>query len=92
MVMNNTQRINANERCLGQLNDLEERVRDLTSAKEKFNLARLVDEVKELEGAIKPVVKRVSALEHKKEGITSSSSSPCRDRCIDALKALVNEL
>ena len=32
------------------------------------------------------------ALEHARGGITSSSSSPCGDKRVDALKASVNEL
>ena len=40
-MMNNTQRINMIEKCLGELNAFEERVKDFVSVKEGFDLAAL---------------------------------------------------
>ena len=51
-MVSNTQRINVLERRRGELNDLEERVNDLTDAREGFDLVGLLAKFKELERAI----------------------------------------
>ena len=91
-MVNKTKQIDTIERCLGELNALEERVNDLTGARERFDLVGLLDKLKELESTIQPLIQRASALEHAIGGITSSSSSPREDESINALEASVNEL
>ena len=54
--MSNTQRIDAIERRLGILDALEEKVNDLTGAREGFDLVALLDKYKELKSAIQPLV------------------------------------
>ena len=55
-MMSNTQRIDAIERRLEELDVLEEKVKDLTGAREGFDLTGLLDKFKELESAIQPIV------------------------------------
>ena len=55
-IVSNTQRIEVIERCLGELDALEERVKHLTSAREKFDLVGLLDRVNELESTIQLLV------------------------------------
>ena len=52
----NTQRIDLIERHLGELDALKERVKDLTSAREGFDLAGVLDKFKVLESTIQPLV------------------------------------
>ena len=54
--MSNTQRINAIEKRLGELNAFEERVNDLIDVKEGFDLVGLLAKFKELQNAIHPLV------------------------------------
>ena len=91
-MVNNTQRIDVIERHLRELDALEERVNDLTGAREGFDLVGLLDKFKELENVIQPIAQQVSVLHHARRGITSSSSSSRGDECIDALETLVNKL
>ena len=51
-----TQRIDMIERHLGEVDALEERVKDLTGARERFNFVRLLDKFKELENVIQLLV------------------------------------
>ena len=53
---NNTQRIDTIERRLRELDALEERVTDLASAREVFDLVGLLDKFKELESSIQPLI------------------------------------
>ena len=55
-MVNNTQRIDMIERRLGELDALEERVIDLASAREVFDLVGLLDKFKELESSIQPLI------------------------------------
>ena len=55
-IVSNTQRIEAIERCLRALDALEERVKHLTSAREKFDLVGLLNRVNELESTIQLLI------------------------------------
>ena len=55
-MVSNTQRIDAIERHLGELNALEEMVNDLANAREGFNLVGLLAKFKELKRAIQPLI------------------------------------
>ena len=55
-MVRNTQRIDAIKRYLGELDSLKERFNDLTSAREGFDLARLLNKFKQLESAIQLLV------------------------------------
>ena len=61
-MVSNTKRIDTIERHLGKLDALEKKVKDLIGAREGFDLPGPVDKFKELESAIQPLVKEVSAL------------------------------
>ena len=75
-IESNTQQIDVVKRHLGELDALEERVRDLTGSREGFNLVGLLNKIKGLEGAIQPLIQQVNALKNASMGIISSSSSP----------------
>ena len=88
----NTQGINEIEKRLGELNAFEERIKGFVSEKEGINLVAVQQKVQGLEGAIEPLVQRMSAFEQVRGGITSSSSLPRADGHVEELEALVNDL
>ena len=55
-MVSNTQRIDAIERRLGELDALEERVNNLAGAREGFDLVGLLAKFNELESVIQPLV------------------------------------
>ncbi|PON36933.1 hypothetical protein PanWU01x14_324280 [Parasponia andersonii] len=88
---NNTQTIIAMEKCLGELDGIEFKVKNLTSARDGFDAARLQQKIEALERDVEHILNRINNLEQRGSS-PSPSSPPLGDECVENLEISVNNL
>ncbi|PON55573.1 hypothetical protein PanWU01x14_187530, partial [Parasponia andersonii] len=88
---NNTQRIIVIEKRLGELDGIEFKVKDFTSARDGFDIAGLQQKIEALERDVEYMLNRINNLEQK-GGSPSPSGPSLGDECVENLETSVNNL
>ena len=90
-MVSNTLRIEALERRVGELDGLDERVRDLGSVRLEPETTNALNRVAVLERDTTNLLARITAIE-RRENLSSTSHSPPREERMEAMERVVKDL